>query len=172
MDEKEFDSLCDDIKNFFIEEQKEHLAAYNKLVSEGKISIENCFNLRFRNWDIKLPEGAFESEEKGMIRRGPSCINYIFGQDEKGKYIEYYTMNRFTNDSHERIYENGETLVLPAKHDIIIYGAGRTLEQAKEEFDRHNREVDESLEKAGLTDYCLCGNEFLDSLKRLPGRKE
>jgi hypothetical protein len=124
--------------------------------------IEETFNRIFRHSDIQLPHDAVENGQKGNIRKNSWNIDYIFGQDENGKYLEYYTMNRFTNDHHERIYENGERAELPARYDWIFYGGNLTREEAEKKYHEHNRKVDEYLDKMGLRHD---PTEFLESLK-------
>lgn len=168
MNREEFKRLVDKIAPDFLHAMEERQSSYKKLVEEGNISIETVFNWEYEKYGIKLPEGAVEKMQKGKIKENPWNIYFVFGEDNKGKYIQYYATNRFTNDGHMRIYENGETVELPAYWDMIFYGGNTTFEEAEKKNMEHNEIVLEMLKKDGIKalmdEDC---QEFLESLREL-----
>ena len=68
--------------------------------------IDKIFSDYFKNWNIQLPGEAFQSRESGTIHSHGWLIQYQFGSNERGAYLDFDAFNRMTNDRHERIYES------------------------------------------------------------------
>jgi hypothetical protein len=47
-------------------------------------AIEHVFAEYFANWQIRLPEGAVQLEEAGIIRQAGWTIRYVFEHDAGG----------------------------------------------------------------------------------------
>ena len=75
------------------------------------------FNQDFERWGITLPPDAERRCPKGTIVSRGWTVKYRFGEDQDGKYLDYYAAHRMTNDSHVRIRDNGDFESLPAYPD-------------------------------------------------------
>ncbi len=62
---------------------------------------------------IQLPEESVERRQRGKIVKPGWAIWYLFGSDEKGEFLDYYSSHRITGDSHVRIYADGHSESLP-----------------------------------------------------------
>jgi len=115
-------------------------------------SIEARFADYFANWGIRLPEGAVDQQEAGILRKAGWTIRYIFGSDARGSYLEFYASHRMTNDRRLRLYASGESQGLDAIQDM--YGWKPEVpgdqEREKKRYREHNVRVAEELEALGL----------------------
>ena len=94
--------------------------------------IETLFHEQFGFWNITLPEGAVAAGKAGAIWQYDWVIQYQFGHDEYGKYMDYYA-KRLRKDgkyvrSHRRLHEVApetdrwdEGVSLPTPHDTFLY---------------------------------------------------
>ncbi len=115
--------------------------------------IDEVFADYFRHWDIRLPTEALQRCQPGEIRSHGWMIQYQFGTNERGAFLDFYASHRMTNDRHLRIYESGETEDLPAYGDMIIYPPNATKNQKKQaerEYQQHNAEVSKELKSKGF----------------------
>jgi len=119
-------------------------------------SVATRFAEAFRRWRIELPAADVVARRAGFIAEQGWLIQYCFGRDEVGEYLDYYAAHRMTNDSHERIYETGEVVGLPALYDMRLCSddpdEDRRLEQ---EYMRHNREVAQTLFEKGFDRFTM-----------------
>lgn len=83
--------------------------------------MEGRFAGYFANWSIRLPEGAVQLEEPGVIQQDGWTIRYVFDNDAEGSYLEFYATHRMTNDRRVRIYSSGETKDLEALETMYGY---------------------------------------------------
>lgn len=114
--------------------------------------IDGRFAEYFANSGIRLPAGAVELEELGIIQEDGWTIRYVFGNDAGGSYLEFYATHRMTNDRRVRIYGSGETKGLEAletmhRYDPKIPG---DKERAARENRRRNTRITKELEAHGL----------------------
>ena len=77
------------------------------------------FNQHFERWGIALPSDAEQRCPKGTIVSRDWTVKYCFGDDQDGKFLDYYAAHRMTNDTHSRIRANGDSESLPAYPDAI-----------------------------------------------------
>jgi len=115
--------------------------------------IEEAFADYFEHWGIRLPAEALQARQSGEIRSHGWAIQYQFGTNERGAFLDFYASHRMTNDRHLRIYESGRTEELPAYFDMIVYPANATKnqrEQAEREYRQHNAKVSEELKRKGF----------------------
>ena len=70
------------------------------------------------------------------------------------EYLDFYAYHNMTNDSHVRVYENGETLKLPTLASGYGYRPGGE-EEAKKRFDEHNAAVTKSLLEKGFDKFTI-----------------
>jgi hypothetical protein len=71
--------------------------------------IQESFESRFSNWEIKLPIQIIEEKINGYIKKNGWLIQYCFGKEMEKDYMDYYAEHRMTDPDHERIYEDGST---------------------------------------------------------------
>ena len=50
--------------------------------------------------------GRIGDDDDGDYGRG-DVVTYLFGQDERGEYLDFYMCHRIAGDQHIRIYEDG-----------------------------------------------------------------
>lgn len=76
--------------------------------------IADTFAKRFAHWKITLAEEDLKDRKSGYIQKAGWLIQYCFGKDQNGEYLDYYATHRMTDDIHRRIYANGKEEDLPA----------------------------------------------------------
>ncbi|MFH2051051.1 MAG: hypothetical protein ABIK96_01160 [bacterium] len=77
-------------------------------------AIKLHFASEFARWKIHLPEDAVAIRRPGRILQGGWAIWYLFGKDDRGEYLDYYSAHRMTGDEHVRVYDDGEVRLLDA----------------------------------------------------------
>lgn len=115
--------------------------------------ITKVFAEYFENWNITLPSEAVEKRVLGKIQSRGWTIQYQFGSNDSGEFLDFYASHRMTNDRHVRIYETGEVEYLPAFQDFMVYPANASEDQKRQieaEYHEHNRTVDEELRRKGF----------------------
>jgi hypothetical protein len=118
--------------------------------------ITDNFNSRFGHWDINLPESDLKDRRSGYIQNAGWLIQYCFGKDETGEYMDYYAAHRMTSDSHVRIYAAGREETLPALSSMHIIGKDPVEDKRlKYEFEEHNRKVVEMLAEKGFDKFTM-----------------
>lgn len=112
--------------------------------------IEEKFNSRFARWGIVLPTEDIAPRKRGKIVKSGWAIWYLFGADDKGEYLDYYSQHRMGGD-HCRLYENGERQGLPTMWEVCRV-TGNPVADAKEReiFLKHNLEVSNLLAEKGF----------------------
>lgn len=81
--------------------------------AQGVERIAAIFADEFRKWGFHLPPEHVANRQRGKIVDRGWAIWYLFGRDEKGDYLDYYSSHRMTSDDHVRLRETGEVEVLP-----------------------------------------------------------
>lgn len=120
------------------------------------------FAKRFGPWDITLPDKNLKNRRKDYIHNAGWLIQYCFGEDEHGEYLDYYATHRMTDDSHVRIYEDGEEKELPALEGWFL--TSEDPEEAKRlesEHHEQNRKVLELLAEKGFDKFTI--NMYLNA---------
>lgn len=79
-----------------------------------------CFNARFRPWEIELPANNVASRASGLIQEHGWAIDFSFGADEDGEYLDYYASHRMTDDEHVRLRADGSSELLPALRSMLL----------------------------------------------------
>ena len=77
------------------------------------------FNAYFAKCGIVFPPDSEERFPKGAIASRGWTIKFLFGDDEAGKYLDFYATHRMTNDRHLRLRANGDIEHLPAYPDVM-----------------------------------------------------
>ena len=74
------------------------------------------FNAEFAQWRIRLPRRDVAQRRPGRILKAGWAIWYLFGADDRGEYLDYYSAHRMCGDDHTRLYADGGSEDL----DVII----------------------------------------------------
>jgi hypothetical protein len=69
--------------------------------------IAQAFREDFAHWDLEIPPELLASRAPGYIQAAGWLIQFVFGSDSRGEYLDYYASHRLTDDSHVRLYANG-----------------------------------------------------------------
>ena len=118
--------------------------------------IAKTFAKRFSHWKIRIPEDKLENRRSGYIQEGGWLIQYCFGKDENGEYMDYYAVHRMADDSHVRIYEDGRKESLPALSSIYLLSDDPVeAKRLKDEYEEHNQEVVKMLNQKGFDKFTI-----------------
>ncbi|HEV2707291.1 MAG TPA: hypothetical protein VGV59_15325 [Pyrinomonadaceae bacterium] len=108
--------------------------------------IKQAFNEEFKSWNIVLPEDDLKERRRGSITKAGWSINYRFGREGGLEYLEYFATHRMTNDTLNRIYENGSREVVGYVQEF--YAADDP--QAERDYFAHNTKFYEEVKSRGL----------------------
>lgn len=124
--------------------------------------IKDYFDDYFRTWDITLPQDELDSHDPDMVAqicKAGWAIWYRFGVQDGKWFMDFYASHRMTNDRHKRVWEDGNTEVLPVPPPfLLLTGKPETDKKREEEYHRENREVAALLAAKG---FVFTGNESL-----------
>ena len=113
--------------------------------------IEEHFGQSFQAWRIQLPREAVENRQRGTIVQAGWTIWFLFGSDESGEYLDYYSTHRMTSDSHVRIHEDGRVESLESLWEMRRTSDDPAeAERLEDEFWEHNEQVARVLEAKGF----------------------
>lgn len=114
--------------------------------------IASLFAKRFAHWDITLPAENLRSLSPGHLEKGGWLIQFCFGNDVDGAYLDYYATHRMTDGSHIRLHENGTRTELESLHGFFVTsehpGEAARLE---EEHLKTNRKIMDALVGKGFS---------------------
>lgn len=114
--------------------------------------IAPAFAKRFRHWDITIPPENLESRTAGHLSKGGWLIQFCFGIDDGGNYLDYYAAHRMTDDQHIRLYSDGKSLELEALHGMYATSDDhQESERSKERYVESNRRIAKALAEKGFT---------------------
>ncbi|MEH2366293.1 hypothetical protein [Nostoc sp.] len=117
-------------------------------------NIKKEFDNGFLHWKITLPSEALETQQSGEIFMAGWHVQYQFGKNEHGQFLDYYASHRMTDDSHVRIYESGESESLPSMQSFYFSSEDATEEEkqkAEQEYYAYNRKIQEELKRKGFS---------------------
>lgn len=110
--------------------------------------IADIFNKRFSHWKITLPEEDLNTKHSGRIKHAGWIIQYCFGKDKNGEYMDYYATHRMAPDLHVRIYVDGRKKTLPALCGIRRISKDHVEDKRLEdEYFEYNHKVEMLLKK-------------------------
>ncbi|MDN5923804.1 MAG: hypothetical protein L0H70_02255 [Xanthomonadales bacterium] len=114
-------------------------------------SIETQFNEFFSEFGIRLPKDDVLKRKPGRIAESACHIQYLFGADELGAYLDLYATNRFTNPMHMRLRSGQpiENLSTPQESRVVSKNSIEDKMLQAEYFAR-NRKIDELLRAKGF----------------------
>ncbi len=117
--------------------------------------ISRVFASTFSRWKLRIPREDLEREKAGFIQKEGWLVQYCFGRDEKGGYLDYYAAHRMTSDDHVRIREDGSQESLPAMIELCVIPEGGDDGEARERFYEANRKVAEMLVAKGFDKFTI-----------------
>ncbi len=105
---------------------------------------------------LSLPRRVMTSRSAGAIAKKGWLIQYLFGKDEKGEYLDVYTSHRHPGENHVRLRPDGSIEQLEVLGSIY-FCSDDPAEQKKleEDFYRKNREIARRLVEKGFTRFSL-----------------
>ena len=113
--------------------------------------IAETFAQTFASWRLKLPVRALRDRKRGEILRRGWWVQYLFGQDDHGEYVQYYSQNRMTDDAHVRLYASGRIEELPVIQSAYWTSSDvHEAAHAREEYIAANRAVATELQRLGF----------------------
>ncbi len=122
--------------------------------------IAETFNNRFDHWNITLSEADIKDRCNGHVQKSGWLIQYCFGEDEHGTYLDYYAAHRMTDDEHVRIYSDGEVEDLPALSSICLVSEDpKENKRLEDEYYHENQQVAKMLAEKGFDKFTI--NMFL-----------
>ena len=126
--------------------------------------IEERFSQSFQAWHIQLPREDVENRQRGKIVEAGWTIWFLFGADDDGEFLDYYSSHRMTSDSHVRIFADGRVVGLESLWEMRPT-SDDPVENARleDEFWAHNERVARLLEEKG---FGLHGDEHGSAIVR------
>lgn len=113
--------------------------------------IPRMFAERFARWEIALPAENLKSRFSGHIAQGGWLIQFCFGRDDKGDYLDYYASHRMTDDDHIRLYADGTQVELAALRGFYLTRNDPVeAKRLEEEYYETNRRITEELVAKGF----------------------
>jgi hypothetical protein len=124
--------------------------------------IADNFASRFGHWGFNLPEKDIKDRRGGYIQDSGWLIQYCFGKDETGEYLDYYATHRMTGDSHVRMYADGrEEALLTLSSIVKISKDPVEQKRLEDEHDEYNRKVVKMMVDKGFDKFTM--NMFLSA---------
>ena len=113
--------------------------------------IAAAFARGYRTWAITLPPDDVAARRRGVIRQAGWTIQYVWGHDADGEYLDIYASHRMTNDDHYRLRADGSTEGLPSLMQIRA-GSEDPEEDARldAELMARNRHVADVMKRKGF----------------------
>jgi hypothetical protein len=127
--------------------------------------ISDNFAERFSHWGIALPIANLNDRIAGHIHENGWLIQYCFGSDQHGEYLDYYATHRMTDDEHVRLHSDGTIAPLDALvSHLFVSEVPSENETLEAEFHAHNRQVAKDLVAKGFNLFTI-NMAILGSLK-------
>ncbi len=117
--------------------------------------IARRFAETFATWELTLPRRNLERRTPGFLNRKGWLIQYCFGEDERGRYLDYYAAHRMTDNDHVRNREDGTCEDLPALGGGYFYARPEDEKEARRKSAERNRAVAQTLVDKGFTKFTL-----------------
>lgn len=116
--------------------------------------VAQAFRARFANWGLEIPAANLKARRPGFIQSQGWLIQYTFGRNARGEYMDYYASNRWTDDTHVRLYASGREQHLAALGGSEVCALDE-LEAARARALRRDRQVARMLIKKGFDKFTL-----------------
>lgn len=113
--------------------------------------IAEVFDKKFSTWDIVLPEQDILEKRRGKINQRGWSIWYLFGVDEFGEYLDYYSYHRMGGDDHIRIRASGIQEDLPSVQSFCARSDDQQEDaRLEKEFFAKNLAISKMLDAKGF----------------------
>jgi hypothetical protein len=109
-------------------------------------TIKQTFDRKYAAWSLVLPEASLSARSPGSINKNGWTVNYRYGSEGGQDHLEYFASHRMTNDTLNRIYDDGREEVLGYCQEFHL----ADNEQAEQAYYEHNRKFYEDVKKRGL----------------------
>lgn len=110
------------------------------------LELRQAFSDRFRHWGISLPLSDIEQRASGVIHQAGWTIRYHFNTEDGREYVEFFASHRMTNDTLNRIYEDGVAELV----DVCEEWSDPADPDGVQKAQAHNREFYKRVEVLGL----------------------
>ena len=110
------------------------------------VKLKDLFDSQYQIWGISLPETDFQQRRNGSILKNGWMIKYRFGWDKGIEYLEFFASHRLTNDTLNRIYEDGDNELVGCAREYFRAGD----EKDKHALIEHNRQFYDEVKHRGL----------------------
>ena len=118
--------------------------------------IAKAFRADFKNWGLEIPPEALASREPGFIQAAGWLIQFTFGRDSRGEYLDYYASHRMTDDSHVRLYETGRRQRLASLAGMYVTNSNpEEAKRLEEAYLRRNRRIASKLAAKGFNKFSI-----------------
>ncbi|HEY6724808.1 MAG TPA: hypothetical protein VI197_12295 [Polyangiaceae bacterium] len=99
---------------------------------------------------VTLPQAPLAV--RGQVTMARWSVNYLLSESDGRPCLDFYATNRFTNDRHVRIHEDGRLEHLDAPLELFIHDpkVPGDRERAERAYFEHNRRIYELLRSKGL----------------------
>ena len=118
--------------------------------------IAQAFREDFSNWGLEIPPESLASRTPGVIQASGWLIQFTFGRDSRGEYLDYYASHRMTDDSHVRLYETGRRQHLSSLASFFVTSSD-PIEAKRSEaaYHRRNRRIARQLAAKGFEKFTI-----------------
>jgi hypothetical protein len=125
--------------------------------AESLDRIAAAFRTEFARWGLEIPRKALTSRTPGFIHDAGWLIQFTFGRDSRGEFLDYYSTHRFAGDDHVRLYDSGRRQRLAALHTFYVTRSDDPVEaeRAESEYFRKNRRIARQLAAKGFDKFTL-----------------
>lgn len=110
------------------------------------LAIKASFDEQYQRWQITLPLDDLRNRRAGSIHQQGWTINYRFGREGKREFLDYFASHRMTNDTLNRIWEDGMAELLGYCQEFYLAGDG----EAERAYFEHNRQFYQMVKEKGL----------------------
>lgn len=118
--------------------------------------IAELFAGDFAHWRLQLPAEALQARQPGHIQDQGWLIQYAFGRNRRGEFLDYYAAHRMSDDCHVRLYASGRREHLSALASAYLTSPhpeeARRLRAA---YVRRNRRVARHLVAKGFDKFTI-----------------
>lgn len=111
--------------------------------------LARVFSEKF--YSSEIPEENIRERRRGKIRRPGFLLRYLFGEDDRGEYLDLYMDSRHSGYAHERLRPDGS--VEPLEEPLAFRRASDDPEEdarCAKEYREQNRRADRALRKKGF----------------------
>ena|SRR5665648_346278 len=118
--------------------------------------IAQAFRDDFLNWGLEIPPESVASHTPGFIQEAGWLIQFTFGSDSRGEYLDYYASHRMTDDRHVRLYETGRRQELASLQSFFVTSSDPLeAKRLKSAYLSRNRRVTRQLVAKGFRKFTI-----------------